>query len=286
MICDECGGPEPLYYRDTTNNRYACRTCWHDMVDGKRAPRPHMERMNALAKQEPADVQVIKFDDEHSQSLSQIYKEQHEQVEQMVLAFKVDSAAAAQQAAVWAKTITERMNTCVQERDDIAKPLRALATKHASRWNPAIKPLDRCLTYLRKAIADYTVSSRVAAAAALTHATSHTEVQQAAALIAPKAEGVVEVQRWSAEVTATPADTHAKLVALRERMRAHCEARYAGDLELQALFAEWHSVLANALPASFLTVDQSALNRLAVEQHEAFNVPGAKAVRGLGVQFR
>lgn len=31
---------------------------------------------------------------------------------------------------------------------------------------------------------------------------------------------------------------------LRERMRAHCAARYASDVELQAMFAQWHSALA------------------------------------------
>ena len=30
---------------------------------------------------------------------------------------------------------------------------------------------------------------------------------------------------------------------IRERMRAHCAARYADDVELRAMFAELHTVL-------------------------------------------
>lgn len=30
---------------------------------------------------------------------------------------------------------------------------------------------------------------------------------------------------------------------IRERMRAHCAARYAGDEDLRAMFAELHTVL-------------------------------------------
>lgn len=267
-ICDECRNERPLYYADTTNLHYVCRACWTEMTDGTRLPRPHHERMQQQALAVPASAVPAVFDEEQAKTAADLYKVDHENVERTICAIVIDSAERAQWAANAAHMIKQRLDACMTERDDYAKPLRALARRHSTKWNGAIHPLERTLKYLRDSIARYTEQSRIAAMHQLSQATSQAELTTAAAVLAPKAEGVVEVNRWKAEVTCTPEQTRAALA----------------DLSLRV--PELAAILATAIPPAYLIVDQRALDEEARAKHEAFDVPGARAVRELGVQFR
>lgn len=267
-VCDECRNELPLYYADTTNLHYVCRACWVEMLDGARLPRPHHERMQQHALAVPASTALAVPGLDEANTAADLYKADHENVERSICAIPIDSAERAQWAANAAHMIKARLDACTTERDDYAKPLRALARRHSTKWNGAIHPLERTLKYLRDSIAAFTERSRVAAMQQLAQATSQAELTMAAAILAPKADGVVEVNRWKAEVTCTPEQTRAALA----------------DLSLRV--PELAAILATAIPPAYLIVDQAALDKEAREKHEAFDVPGARAVRELAVAFR
>lgn len=205
------------------------------------------------------------FDDAASRTLAQTYAEQHEQVAAVVLAAVVDSPETQARAVEWAHKIKERRELVGKELE-FATTLRRLANEFSKRWNPALQPLDRALEHLRSQLALYIERSRAAAAAALPQSQTQAEVAQAVAVIAPKAADTIERQEWSAEVVMTPEATRAALLAL-------------GDPRVAA-------ILAMSLPPEYTPVDQSRLDREAKQLHEAFAVPGAKAVCGVGISFR
>lgn len=128
------------------------------------------------------------------------YASEHTKVETAVSAIAIDSPDRLQWAADAAKQIKQRLDACTVERDEIAKPLRAIAKAHADRWNAAIRPLERAIAILKNGMMVYQDAQRAAHAAAMVAATSQAEVQAAVAVLAPKPEGVSTRATWSAVV--------------------------------------------------------------------------------------
>lgn len=273
MNCDECGEAKPLYYADTTNHHYACFECWTELVDGTRLPRPHTER--SMSQTENALARTFDFATAHTDATKA-----REGTTQMQSSFMVPITTP--ELAEWATSTAKNVRTYKQQleaqRDSGVKPLLDVVETIRSWFRDPIAGCEAVYTHLTSGVASFLASERAKQAAALREATSQTEVAAAVTALAPKPVGASERTYWHAEVTTPPAVTMAAIAALRERMRAHCAARYESDEELRVMFAEWHTLLGSAIPGDYLGVDMTRLNREARERKEAFNVPGAKAV--------
>lgn len=216
--------------------------------------------MTALAT--TTKITLPEFKDEDGGTLASMYAERHAAVEAKVLAFRVTDADTLAEAARMASVIKETRDMLARELEPATK-LRQAANDISARWNPAIKPLDRCMEHLRKEESAQIQRARAAVAPMLAQATSQAEVETAAALIAPAPAGIQVRESWSAEVTFTPAQMYAALAAIDDpRVKA---------------------VLAVSLPAEYLLVDQSRLDREARANKEAFAVTGARAAKHVAV---
>jgi hypothetical protein len=220
----------------------------------------------ALArKTEPQTIVIPKFDDEPNRTLAQKFAEQHEQVKAHVLAFRIETPEDAEKATAWALKIKETRELVAGELTT-ATELRRAANKMSERWNPAIRPLDDCLDYLRDEGNRYLHESRAAVAPALAQATSTEEIARATACIVAPPEGMIERSDWRAEITVSPEVTRAALEALNDERVA--------------------AILAVSIPCDYLSIDMNRADREAKKLHEAFAVPGLRAVDKGGVSFR
>jgi hypothetical protein len=215
-------------------------------------------------KTDPADDAIIvpAYADVGKSTIAKKFQADHEAVEKHVCAFRIESAEDAEKAAAWAEDITKRRDMVAEELAP-ATDMRRAANKISAKWNPAIHPLDRALEHLRLEQGRFITESRAAVAVALPQATSTEEIVAAAALLSPPPATVQVRESWSAEVTMTPAQTVAALLALGDERVAN--------------------ILAASLPSAYLLVDQSRLNAEARSLHEAFAVPGARAVKAVTV---
>jgi hypothetical protein len=117
-----------------------------------------------------------------------------------MLSVEVDSAAKLEWAVAVGHQVREYKRSLEKERDDIAKPLRALATQHTKRWKPAIDMLQSIETHLKRQIVTFQTAERARQTAALAQAATPAEVVQAVEALAPTPRGVQERESWSYEI--------------------------------------------------------------------------------------
>lgn len=117
-----------------------------------------------------------------------------------VLAIPITTSELAQWAITTAHQVRTQKRTLEEQRDVIAKPLRALASSHTRRWKPSIDLLEDVHKKLIGAAMAYQRQERARQAEALKTATTQVEVAQAVAVLAPKPAGLQERETWGWEV--------------------------------------------------------------------------------------
>lgn len=117
-----------------------------------------------------------------------------------VAAFKVTDDASMQDAADAIKELRDRRKELEAERDSVAKPLRAAASKISGWFKRPIERFEAMETYLRGEIKAYHDAQAEAARAQLAAAASPAEVEQAVAVVAPAPQGLHFRENWSARV--------------------------------------------------------------------------------------
>lgn len=182
MICQDCFAGGPLYYADRTNDRYMCRPCWAALgSDVAMKDQTTIDlaapRAAATAAQQQADALG------------------------MLLAVRVTTDAEAQGAVDMTRSLREQRRALETERDAQVKPLNAVVKRIRDFFRPPIDALERIETHLKAEVKRYRDVQAAAQAAALQAATSHEEIAEAVAVLAPKPDGVVEraVWRWELE---------------------------------------------------------------------------------------
>jgi len=97
-------------------------------------------------------------------------------------------------------TAREHLRQFEAERDQIAKPLRAIAAKQSKRWKAPIQDMGWIVAGARAEIEARRELERAEQTAALTAATSAQEVAEAVTALAPRPDGLTEREEWVAEI--------------------------------------------------------------------------------------
>src|SRR5512138_783008 len=89
---------------------------------------------------------IDKYEPDKAESAATLAHTSAQALDAALRSMPIPNAAAAVAAA---KQVKARRLAFERERDDFAKPLRALATKHSKRWNPVIKVLKDLEAHLK-----------------------------------------------------------------------------------------------------------------------------------------
>lgn len=184
MNCQRCD-VAALYYRDTTNHKYLCRPCWDGLLEGE-----------AMTSKKNNDT----FDLDTPAAAASTALATANELAPTLLALRVTTPAEAQFATDVAHQVRETKRGLEAERDAAVKPLNAVVKKIRGWFKPAIERLEEIEGHLRVEIMRHRQALEAAQAAALATATTHAEVAQAVAVLAPKPVGLSERTAWKWEV--------------------------------------------------------------------------------------
>lgn len=137
---------------------------------------------------------IAKYEPEQAESAATLALASAEALDATLRALPMPSSAAAVQAA---KQVKARRVAFEAERDDFAKPLRALATKHAKRWNPTINVLKELEKHLKGEALALEAAEQAKQLALLAAATTAEQVALAAA---PVDSGLGKRTTWGYEI--------------------------------------------------------------------------------------
>lgn len=166
---------------------------------------------------------IAKYEPEQAESAATLALSAAEALDDTLRSMPMPSSAAAVQLA---KQVKARRQALKKERDDFAKPLRALATKHSKRWNPSIKVFQELERYLKGVALELEAAEQAAQQLALAAATTAEQVALAAT---PVDSGLGKSTTWVYEIVNESEIPEEYWMRILDRPRLEREAREQKD---------------------------------------------------------
>ncbi len=121
-----------------------------------------------------------------------------------ILAYRVTSPETAQQAADVTRQLRDKRKGLEGQRDEMAKPLRKIATKISALFKRPIDQLTQCESHLKLQISGWQATEAAKVQAQLSEARTHEEVQETIAAVAVAPAGTHQRETWGWEFTGQP----------------------------------------------------------------------------------